>query len=154
MKQSDLAQKIGVAVITIGQYERGKREPSLETLQSIADALDVPVKSFFSDEDLDDLKRYTFQTVQTVGLPKGSAEKDVSMAMVREVFTYVRMVYGEKSSQLLRVTSLMNEAGEDKVLKYAESILPQYIDDVLPSALRKRIIETPPEAPDGPPEAK
>lgn len=150
MKQSDLAQKIGVAVITIGQYERGKREPSFDTLQSIADALDVPVKSFFSDEELDDLKTYTFQTVQTVGLPKGSAEKDVSMAMVREVFTYVRMVYGETSSQLLRLTSLMNEEGESKVLEYAQSILPQYIDDVLPSALRKRIIEMPTEAPSGP----
>lgn len=39
MKQSDLAEKIGVAIITIGQYERDKRQPRLEQLEAIATAL-------------------------------------------------------------------------------------------------------------------
>lgn len=43
LKQSELAEKLGVAVITIGQYERGKRQPRLEQLQAIAAALDVSV---------------------------------------------------------------------------------------------------------------
>lgn len=43
MKQSDLAGKLGVAVITIGQYERGKREPRLGQLKAISAALDVDV---------------------------------------------------------------------------------------------------------------
>lgn len=41
MKQSDLAEKLGVAVITIGQYERGKREPSLNQLLRISEELNV-----------------------------------------------------------------------------------------------------------------
>lgn len=43
IKQSELAEKLGVAVITIGQYERGKRQPRLEQLQRIATALGVSV---------------------------------------------------------------------------------------------------------------
>ena len=41
MKQSELAEKLGVAVVTIGQYERGKRQPRLEQLEAIAAALGV-----------------------------------------------------------------------------------------------------------------
>lgn len=43
MKQSDLAQKLGVAVVTIGQYERGKREPRFEQLRAIAEALGISI---------------------------------------------------------------------------------------------------------------
>ena len=43
MKQSDLAEKLGVAVVTIGQYERGQRTPRLEQIRAIANALDVDV---------------------------------------------------------------------------------------------------------------
>lgn len=46
MKQSELAGKLGVAVITIGQYERGKRQPSFENLQRISDILDVSILYF------------------------------------------------------------------------------------------------------------
>lgn len=41
MKQSDLAEKLGIATITIGQYERDKRQPRLEQLEAIAKALGV-----------------------------------------------------------------------------------------------------------------
>lgn len=44
IKQSELAAKLGVAVITIGQYERGKRQPRIEQLFAIADALNIPVE--------------------------------------------------------------------------------------------------------------
>lgn len=62
MKQSELAEKIGVAVITIGQYERGKRQPRIEQLQRIADALNVELWELVPDNHqvqvtLDDLKR-------------------------------------------------------------------------------------------------
>lgn len=43
LKQSELAEKLGVAVITIGQYERGVRQPRLEQFQRIAAALNVDV---------------------------------------------------------------------------------------------------------------
>ena len=45
LTQKELAAKAGVAAITIQQYERDVREPKLEQLQRIADALDVHILS-------------------------------------------------------------------------------------------------------------
>lgn len=41
LTQDQLAQKSGVATITIRQYETGKRQPRIEQLQAIADALNI-----------------------------------------------------------------------------------------------------------------
>ena len=41
LTQAELARKIDVSAITIQQYERGVREPNLETIEKIAKALGV-----------------------------------------------------------------------------------------------------------------
>ncbi len=43
LTQGRLAEKLHVPASLIGQYERGVRKPKLETLNRIADALQVPV---------------------------------------------------------------------------------------------------------------
>lgn len=43
MTQAELAQKVGLATITIRQYETGKREPKFETLKKIAVALNCEI---------------------------------------------------------------------------------------------------------------
>ncbi len=51
LTQKKLAEKSGLAEITIRQYENGKREPKIEALLKIANALDVAVVVFL-DESL------------------------------------------------------------------------------------------------------
>ena len=46
--QGQLAQKTGMSKISIGNYERGDRCPTLDTLQKIADALEVPASYFLN----------------------------------------------------------------------------------------------------------
>ena len=46
LTQKELAEKVGVATITIQQYERGLREPKIETVARIAEALNVSVPEF------------------------------------------------------------------------------------------------------------
>ena len=46
LTRQQLAEKTGLAVVTIGQYERGVRHPKNPQLQLLADALDVPVNVF------------------------------------------------------------------------------------------------------------
>ena len=41
LTQSELAEKLGIPYQSIGQWERGLRSPKIETLQKIADALNV-----------------------------------------------------------------------------------------------------------------
>lgn len=46
LTQTQLAEKAGLATVTIGQYERGGRRPKAPQLQRLADALGVPVQVF------------------------------------------------------------------------------------------------------------
>jgi len=43
LRQRDLAKKLGITESAYGYYEQGRREPSYETLQQLADFFDVSV---------------------------------------------------------------------------------------------------------------
>lgn len=43
LSQKDLAKKLNISQQAISLYEKGEREPKLETWQKLADFLDVPV---------------------------------------------------------------------------------------------------------------
>ncbi len=47
--QASLAEKSGVAAISIHQYESGKRQPRMEQLRRISDALGIPIESLISE---------------------------------------------------------------------------------------------------------
>jgi transcriptional regulator with XRE-family HTH domain len=47
LTQAQLAEKVSVSVETVSRLERGVSMPSLKTLEDIAQALDIPLKSFF-----------------------------------------------------------------------------------------------------------
>lgn len=57
----DLKEKTGLSKSTISDLENGKSSPTAETLQKIANALEVDIREFFNDtnnvtsNDLDDL---------------------------------------------------------------------------------------------------
>ena len=59
--QSELAARIGVTSATITRYEKGQREPRLDQLQKIAEALNVSSistvghdeRGFFVEDELD-----------------------------------------------------------------------------------------------------
>lgn len=50
LTQAQLAEKCGLAQITIGQYERGLREPRREQLELIASALDISLLDLVAQE--------------------------------------------------------------------------------------------------------
>lgn len=56
MTLEDVADKLGIKNQSVAQWETGKRKPKYETLQRIADALHVPIKSLLSDQTANDQK--------------------------------------------------------------------------------------------------
>ncbi|GLI37759.1 helix-turn-helix transcriptional regulator [Geobacter hydrogenophilus] len=49
--QEHLAEQIGVSVQQIQNYESGANKMNTDRLQQVANALDVPIQSFFSESD-------------------------------------------------------------------------------------------------------
>jgi transcriptional regulator with XRE-family HTH domain len=50
LKVSELARMVGVSPSLISQIERGQSQPSVSTLFSLAEALEVPVDAFFAED--------------------------------------------------------------------------------------------------------
>ena len=51
MNQKDLAEKLGVTEVTVSRWLSGERDPSIETLNRIAEALDTTTSYFFITDD-------------------------------------------------------------------------------------------------------
>lgn len=51
LTQSQLSEKLKVAEVTIRKWEKGEREPNLETIRKIANALDVPLVELIGKEN-------------------------------------------------------------------------------------------------------
>ncbi|MBI5188912.1 MAG: helix-turn-helix transcriptional regulator [Nitrospirae bacterium] len=52
MSQMELAEKVGVSYQQIQKYEKGLSEITISRLSQIAEALGIPVNSFFADEKM------------------------------------------------------------------------------------------------------
>lgn len=49
--QSELAQKVGISVVTVSQWESGIRTPSGRILPALARALDCQIDALYEPED-------------------------------------------------------------------------------------------------------
>ena len=49
MTQSELAILLGVTLMTISNYERGVREPSIENLKRMSEIFGVPIEELIAD---------------------------------------------------------------------------------------------------------
>lgn len=52
MSQKDLAEKLDVTEVTVSRWLSGERDPSIETLNKIAEVLDTTTSYFFINDDL------------------------------------------------------------------------------------------------------
>ena len=51
MSQKDLAERLGVTEVTVSRWLNGERDPSIETLNRIAEALGTTTSYFFITDD-------------------------------------------------------------------------------------------------------
>ena len=52
LTQSELSKKAGVSQSTIAQIEAGKKDPSVQTLKKLAEALEIHIAIFFASDDV------------------------------------------------------------------------------------------------------
>lgn len=51
LSQKEVARRLGVSQPSYAQYERGVRSPKVETIERIADALEVPLTELLGDKN-------------------------------------------------------------------------------------------------------
>lgn len=52
MTQQELSEKSGINSVSISQYEKGLRNPKVETLKKFADALQIPLYELMTEEEM------------------------------------------------------------------------------------------------------
>lgn len=99
LTQSQLAEKCGVATITIRQYESEKREPRLDTLRNIATALGVSIGYLQGYESKDAakiveaIKKSDMRTVENLmGLPEGSILPPIRSELETTIIDHMKEV--------------------------------------------------------------
>lgn len=123
----DMSEKINMSYITISQYERGKREPKLETWQKLADFFGVSVPylqgiSKVKDVDaFDDFKSFLDYLSKIRKLPdRYSVETDELLAFYAENDRRVFKLLGDVFLKLTR-TKRTHKALEKAVKDISEN---------------------------------
>ncbi|ART97557.1 helix-turn-helix domain-containing protein [Lactobacillus gasseri] len=132
----DMSEKINMSYITISQYERGKREPKLETWQKLADFFGVSVPylqgiSKVKDVDaFDDFKSFLDYLSKIRKLPdRYSVETDELLAFYAENDRRVFKLLGDVFLKLTR-TKRTHKALEKAVKDISENSDIQDISEI------------------------
>ena len=109
--QKQLSELAGIATITLQQYELEKREPKLENLQKIAEALGIPIAALL---DID-------ETDQALNTLSDFKNVDVKQTQYPDMFNLKE----------LEPYFSLNRKGKDKALSYIDDLakLPEYTTD-------------------------
>ena len=124
--QKQLAEKTGLAVITIQQYEAGKYNPKMNAITQLCIALDCKITDLIDDESK---KYYRYFDVPTEPLRQTS--NDV-INPIEEVNKYLSNFYGlsseSKEFKLLNHFRKLNNSGKEESIKRVEELteIPRY----------------------------
>jgi transcriptional regulator with XRE-family HTH domain len=92
MSQGDIEKRTGLLRCYLSRVENGHTVPSLETLQKIAGALDLPLSHFFAEEPLRDMpglnlnqaEIHFLTEIQRYAANLGDSDRRLLLAMVRK----------------------------------------------------------------------
>lgn len=120
LTQSQLAELSGVAVITIRQYELGKRQPRADQLRAIASALGVTVDYLLNIKPprAVDPNETEAEREERLGLPKGTFKR---IAASKKAKKNINTSEDDLKFALFGCEDVSDEAFED-VKRYAEWI--------------------------------
>ena len=92
MSQGDIEKRTGLLRCYLSRVENGHTVPSLDTLQKIAAALDLPLSQFFSESPIKDVPGLSLSQdeihfltqIQRYAANLGEADRRLLLAMVRK----------------------------------------------------------------------
>lgn len=121
--QVELAKRLGVTPQAISQYERGIKNPKLDTVKRIADALEVPWTDLC--DDVDEHTRF----VAGVEYAKNIAEARQGAEKAAQIFARASGSPFERDMEDIReVLEGMNDKGREAALRHTKELamIPEY----------------------------
>lgn len=97
MSQQEFAKKVGVSKSSVNMYERGEREPSLETLESIADYFNVDMDFLLGKSKY----RNKYQWLQTVNHATNTESLYSQVSNEKSIMGVIKDQYGESTQEAL-----------------------------------------------------
>ena len=119
MTQAALGEKCGMADSAIRRYESGRGNPTLATLQRIAEALDI---SYF--ELMDSRTRKAFDA----GIDIVVEFEDQQQRIIKEVLALDGYTYSDQEMGLVKAFSKLNTEGKKAAVERVEELteIPKY----------------------------
>lgn len=114
LTQKQLGELCGMADSAVRRYESGRGNPTEKTLKRIADALLVRVS------DLMDPAAYD------LGFQEGSEAEEWLNRQIDELWAQEGYTHSDQECNLINAFSQLNDEGQEKVVRYAQDILPRY----------------------------
>lgn len=126
LTQKALADKMGVTPVLISQYENGKRNPKIETLRKIADALEMSVTDLVGQDNM----RIVLLSEKASSLEEELLLSRVALEEAKHLqtsnFTFTK---SEKHfTKLLKSFEQLNSTGQQKAVEQVELLakIPEY----------------------------
>ncbi len=146
MTQKELASQLNVSQNAIFNWENGKREPNLETIEKLADIFDTfPSQILGWDEEYEEGEREFDKILdKLIRESPGQAETSKITHRLEELISsqnelenkiatvhqnYYKNKYGESNSDKINMLfDLLNEKGQDKAIEQLELLtkIPEY----------------------------
>ena len=141
--QKQLAELLNTSQQNLAQYESGKRNPKIETLQKIADALDMPL-IFLVEDDLLDAAILPYEDSEGKLIDEKVNEimtnKEISLEektiKIEELMTQLQIIENYHFDNANRAYEYMvnklfeqlNQTGKDKALEHIKMLtrIPEY----------------------------
>lgn len=114
--QEQLAAKSGVATVSIRQYEGGKRQPRIEQLTAIANALSIPLQNLTDSISYD------------VGFDEGAQAQKEQYDVHFGIYHALGYSFSKDECRLIKAFSVLNESGKQRAVKLLEDLMdtPKY----------------------------
>ena len=141
LTQQKLGELCGLATGTIQQYELNKRNPKIEQVAKIADALNLAYNisghgaiSFydFVDTTNPDSKAVDFNNQQLSSAPATKEKKEAMQKEMQEIIRNgISMDLTAKELSIVNKMKELNDAGQDKAVEQVEMLakIPEYRKD-------------------------
>lgn len=124
--QAELASKLGIPYQSIGQWERGLRNPKWETLEKIAEALQIPVYELI-DGGFGALDPVLPPNMKGANLDGAKIDKNFLNSML-SLLSFLPRDSSDYSRSKENILSLAKSSG---LLVYAQAILQKIEDNTL-----------------------